>query len=476
MVYTGFVGPAYASRSPNADSEKLINLYAELIDSGTPTSRTVFYRTPGRQAFATSSATGGRQLFVTGGRTFAVIGGGFYEILSTGVSSLIGHVPSGSAPAMFASNGTAGNQIGLVCGGQYYLYTLGGAFTQPSLPFTNPVAIGFLDGYFILIEGGSLRFWLSALNDGSSVDPLDFETRSQSSDVLITGVVNHRELWVLGSETTQVFYDSGDADNPLQPNPAAFIEQGIIAPDSLAVLDESLLWLSGTTRGAGVVVRTQGYRPSRVSSHALEFAMQSYSTLTDAIAYTYQEDGHGFYVLTFPTAGKTWALDTSTGLWHERGAFSNGQYSEDRVRCHVYAFGQHLVGCRDTGTIYTQSLSLLDDAGTPIRRLRRAPHLNAELQWNFYDQLQLDLQPGSGLVSGQGTDPSLMLRWSDDGGHTWSNEHTTSAGLLGAYGTRAIWRNLGRSRNRVFEVAMSDPVDLAWVAAYLRLTPGTAQS
>lgn len=490
MRYDGFVGPAFQSRSPNVDSEHLINLIPELVEGGTPASRTVFYRSPGRAVFATpTDATGTcRGLLLALERVFAVIGDGFYEVLSTGTTTRLGTVADDTLPVSLATNGT---QIGIVSGGVFYLYSpsvitplvgfaplaIGPAtVTSPTLPFDGPASIHFLDGYFLIREARSRNFWFSALNDGLTWDALDFQARSQSADLPLAALVNHREFWLFGGETTQVFFDSGDADNPFLPNPSAFIEQGILAPASVGVMDETVLWLGATARGGAVVWRTTGYHPNRVSTHALEFAFQGYSRLDDAIAYTYQEDGHPFYVLTFPTAGKTWAYDGATGLWHERGTFTDGIYGEDRARCHVFAFGQHLVGVRDSTTIYTQSLSLLDDAGTPIRRVRRAPHLNSELQWLFYDQFQLDLQPGAGLVTGQGRDPLLMLRYSDDGGHTWSSEHTTTAGALGSYGTQAIWRQLGRSRNRVFEVALSDPVDLAWAAAYLRVTPGSGAS
>lgn len=108
----------------------------------------------------------------------------------------------------------------------------------------------------------------------------------------------------------------------------------------------------------------------------------------------------------------------------------------------------------------------------PMRRLRRSPHLSADGLWAFYQRFQLDLEAGVGLIDGQGEDPQLMLRWSDDGGHTWSDEHWTTAGRLGAYAQRAIWRRLGRSRDRIFEVTISDPVKVAWIGAWLDVESG----
>jgi hypothetical protein len=109
-----------------------------------------------------------------------------------------------------------------------------------------------------------------------------------------------------------------------------------------------------------------------------------------------------------------------------------------------------------------------------IRRLRRAPHLSAEQVEQFFARFQLQLEAGVGTASDPGTDPQLSLRWSDDGGHTWRAPLAVSAGLQGAFRRRAIWRRLGRSRDRVFEVSMTDPVKWVLLAASLDATKGSS--
>jgi len=115
-----------------------------------------------------------------------------------------------------------------------------------------------------------------------------------------------------------------------------------------------------------------------------------------------------------------------------------------------------------------------DTARRRIRRLRQAPHLSDEQGWVYYERLQLDLESGVGLTDGQGVDPQVMLQWSDDGGHTWSREHWVSAGRGGAYTWRALWRRLGRSRDRVFRLVISDPVKVTWIDAFMELERGTS--
>jgi hypothetical protein len=107
-----------------------------------------------------------------------------------------------------------------------------------------------------------------------------------------------------------------------------------------------------------------------------------------------------------------------------------------------------------------------------IRRLRQAPHIHQEHEWMYHHRFQLDLETGIGLESGQGVDPQVMLQWSDDGGYTWSNEYWVSAGTMGEQDVRALWYRLGRSRNRLYRVIVSDPVKWAFIDAFLRLRPG----
>ena len=187
--------------------------------------------------------------------------------------------------------------------------------------------------------------------------------------------------------------------------------------------------------------------------------------------------GHTLYVLNFPTANATWVYDLSTGLWTERllRNSTTGQWEAHRGICHAFAFGTHVIGDRSTGTVYEEDIDIYTDAGeVPLRRLRVGPHFNLEGQFLFFHRFQLDMETGVGLVTGQGSDPQIMLRWSNDGGRTWGNEMWTTAGAIGGYQTRAIWRRLGAARDRVFEVSFTDPVPFRLNNAWIDVTAGVA--
>jgi hypothetical protein len=239
-------------------------------------------------------------------------------------------------------------------------------------------------------------------------------------------------------------------------------------------MDNSIFWLATDNRGFGTVQRAAGYTPQRISNHAVEFAIASYSRIDDAVAYSYAQEGQSFYVLTFPTAGATWVYDASTNLWHER-AYRNpstGNLTRHRSNCQMNFAGKTLVGDWESGNIYEMDLNVFTDNGQPIERIRACPHIANDGKLQFFHSLELFMQTGVGLATGQGEDPQAMLQWSDDGGYTWSNEHWVSFGAIGQRLTRARWRRLGRGRDRVFRVSISDPVRVVMTGATLEARAG----
>lgn len=456
-----FLGGSGTQRSVTVSAERTVNLYPALTPDGK--APMVLYGTPGLTRFAETTAEAGRGLYVAAGRLFAVVGATLYEITSAGVATARGTLSTFSGPVSMADNGTV---LAVVDGTYGYQFTLAtNAFariTDADWPAASHVA--FHDGYFVLNSNSTGQFFITDLY-GTGVDPLDFATAEGAPDDIVSLLVDHRELWLFGEETTEVWYNSGAADFPFARLDGAFIEQGCVAPFSPAKMDNAVYWLSKDRVGHGHVMRAQGYQPQIVSTRAVEHAIQGYDTISDARAYTYQQEGHSFYVLTFPTADRTWVYDAATQLWHERAYWSSGEHRH-RGECYSFAFGKHLVLDHSNGRIYELDLDVYTDDGVTLRALRRTQHQSAEGRRLFWSSLQVDMEPGVGLSSGQGSDPQAMLRWSDDGGRTWSSEHWRSMGRLGQYRTRAIWRRLGQSRDRVYELAITDPVKRVIVDAW----------
>jgi hypothetical protein len=509
---TPILGSSYVARSVNAADNRMINLFPEVVPEGGKEPG-FLNRAPGLELLQSVGSGPIRALWShqTNGSDFYVVSGTeVYKMTSTSATPVkLGNVIDGG-PVSIADNGT---QLFFACNGPSYIYNEAtNEFKQITDPdFPGAVTVGYLDGYFVFNEPNSQRVWVTQLLDGSSVDPLDFASAEGSPDGLVAVNVDHREAWLFGTDSVEVWYNVGGTDFPLQRIQGAFNEIGCVATFSIAKLDNSLFWLGTDARGQGIVYKAAGYNGQRVSTHAIEYAIAQYGNISDAVAYTYQQEGHGFYVLTFPSANATWVYDAATQAWHERAGLVNGAFTRHRSNCQCNFGGETIVGDFENGNIYKYSLEVYADNGQPqkwLRSWRAIPTGQNTLKRTAQHSLQLDAESGVGLngftteqvfflvtqdadnlitengnyiateiTSSVIADPQVMLRWSDDAGHNWSNEHWTSMGGIGRFGQRIMWRRLGmttRIRDRVYEVSGTDPVKIAIMGAELHVSPTNA--
>jgi len=550
---TPILGSAYVARSVNAADARMVNLFPEAVPDGGKEPG-FLNRAPGLRLLANMGDGPIRGLWQFGGYGYVVSGEVLYRVDSIWTVFPIGTVSGSSGPVSMSDNGT---QLFVACNGPSFIYnSLTLDFKQITDPdFPGAVTVGYINGYFVFNEPNSQRIWITTLLDGASIDPLDFASAEGSPDGLVSLIVDHREIWLFGTNSVEVWYDAGTSPFPLVPVQGAFNEVGCIAAFSVAKLDNGLFWLGSDARGRGIVYRANGYAAERISTHAVEWQIQEYGSLSDAIAYTYQQDGHSFYVLIFPSANTTWVFDVATALWHERAAFINGSFTRHRSNCQMAFNSEIVVGDHELGNIYAFDLNVFSDAGAVQKWLRSwralpvgtndlkrtAQHslqLDAEtgaidsdvttpivivdisnanddllaengdfLVWEYIDPASNDViltESGSELVQENGgqlvitngistiggkflietglptaiaIDPQVMLRWSDDGGHTWSNEHWRSMGKTGEWGRRVIWRRLGMTlklRDRVYEVSATDPIKIAIMGAELNVSATNA--
>lgn len=469
MARFGMVGQSYQSQTFSADSQMCMNMYVEKSESGSGKSDMQLVKCPGLSVFASISGSAGRGCIQINGRAFAVVDTIFYEIASDGTATNRGTVGNDGLPVSMTSSN---QQVLIASAGLVYYFTLAtNTFValDPAV-LTGVSIVGFTDSYFLALLKNSNSFQFSGLLDASSWDILDKVTISIFPGNIISMVVDHREIALLGDQKSVIYYDTGDATNPFLPVPSGIMETGCSAIYSGVRADNSVFWLGKDERGAGIAYKAQGYTPQRVSTFAIEFAWQSYSDITDCVTYSYQERGHIFVVFRFPTANKTWVYDASSNMWHERGFWTNGHYIAHRSMSHMYVFGKHLVCDWNSGNIYQMSSTLYDDFGNTMRWVRRSPYVASEGYYITIPYLEVEADTGIGLVSGQGSDPQLMMRWSNDNGKTWSNEWTQSIGALGQYGKRVFFRRLGRfwgTKGRIFELSGSDPVPYRITDAYI---------
>jgi hypothetical protein len=483
------VAGSYLARAKRFDCQRTVNLYAEASGSGNSKSIAMLIGTPGTVDW--NGGIGGLGpvrglLRFSATLAIAVIHNSvvFYNTAAaaTGNATVI----PGSGPVSMASNGTV---VMLVNGAQAFVIDPV-AFTVTQIvdpDFHGADVVYFIDGYFVFNRPGTQQYQITNLYS-TAIDPLDFASAEGAPDLLISLIVDHKEIWLFGETTTEVHFNSGNPDFPFEPIQGAFIQQGCAAKFSPAKLNTAsgggaVAWLTADENGNGQVVKSVGYQAQRISDHALEFAIQNYARIDDAISYTYQQEGHSFYVLTFPSANATWAYDASTELWHER-AWRNpadGTLNRHRSQCHMFFAGKHLVGDFEDSGIYELDLDTYTDrSNETLPAIRQCPHLSSGNLWTIFHELWIDMQTGVGLnaniaVNGSSTatvglDPHLLLEWSDDGGDTFPYSRLIAIGKLGERKLRAIARRLGKSRDRVFRITITDPVKRILIDADVRTT------
>lgn len=461
------------------------------------------YSTPGLSLFnqVAGGKVRGNYTITTGpgaGRTFKVVDTSLIEEFTDGTINVIGQILNDGNPVSFAA---CPQQLAIVSDGQLYSYQLA-TQTVPTLAGGNVTyqagtlqlvagpwqvavtQVAYVDGFFFVLCASSQTLYASNGFDATTWPPLAIKTINTYADNVVGIFADHRYLWIFGAKQTEVDYDAGSFPFPLQTMPSGFIEGGCAAPFALSELDNAIFLIGARNDlGQAIAYRTNGFSFVRISTHAVETAWQRYVKISDAISFGYQENGHTFWVVTFPSAQATWAYDVATGLWHKRAYWNQnlGRHQAALPICHTFNFGKHLVGDRQSGNTYQMSSpvqvgsgwNFVTDNGALIRRVRTAPHINVEHQWQRYSQLEIYLETGLGpqppLLNGAGNPvgPQLMLRCSRDGGRTYGEIRTADCGQAGDYLQRATFRRLGRARDMVFEVSMTDPVPWRFIDAYI---------
>ena len=431
-------------RSKSVTAERLVNMYAEQSDG---VSNVTLHGSPG---LVLSNTLGGgpiRGIRYMAGVQFAVSGQSLYR---DGVS--VGTIP-GLGPVSMANSST---QLCIVNSlNDAYVYTTGSLVQITDPDFPGATCVDYLDGYFLFVEPGTGIFFISAINDATDFDALDFATAESAPDNLVRLFVDHREVWLMGVDTCEIWVNTGNADFPFERSPGAINEKGIRGAFSVTKTDNSLFWVDrdGIVRRAG-----EGYAPLRISTHAIESRIAK-GSLDSATALSYVQEGHEFYVLTVPNAG-TFVYDAAGQIWHERESYLEGRW---RASGFARNAGVHYVGDFKNGNVYTLSLDTYTENGTVQIAEMLFPPIEFDGQRFSLHSVRLDMEAGTGST------PQVMLQTSKDG-KTWSNETWREFGALGEYTHRVVWRRLGQYLNCHLRFRISDNAKRAVFAAYAEVS------
>lgn len=467
-------GPTYQHSSQDVNYQKCINLF--LSDAG-PLGRGetgVLVHTPGLKSIGSVSGKSevralfnhnNEKLYCVMDNTVYLIT--FNEDALTATFGSIGTIATSTGAIGWAINPT---QIMLVDGSSSgYIITVATDTLAliTDVDFTGGTTVCFIDSYFVYNTPGAATMFATKLNDGTDINALDVATAEGRPDDLVAVLTDKREVWAFGTLSTEFWYNAANASGfPLSRRDGAFMDIGCGAAFSAIQINNGVCWLDNR----GFIVFASGYAPQVISSPAMAREMNSYTTLSDATAFSHMDRGHLFYVISFPTENKTWAFDFVTEQWHERAYFNHDDsFERHKANCHVRWKNWEFVGGKDDGNVYILHHSYYDDAGDPIHRLRTTAPFNDEFRRTTIHTLELQLETGKALSTGTGSNPQLMMRYSNDGGYSWSNEAVASLGAIGEYAKLVRWTNLGGAREWMFEFRFTDPIPFTILDASINI-------
>lgn len=472
MAKQALIGGAYQARSLIAEAQRCVNLYVEPNPPDAPFP-TTHYPTPGLVLLSSPPAAApARGAYrASNGNAFLVVGNTLYLVSAAGIWTTVGVLATSTGQVSMVDNGddlllvdgTAAGYTCLIDGSGF------AAVTDPN--FYGATRVDILDGFFLLNQPGTRNFYISLFNQ-VAFDPLDIAAKITYPDKLVASIAVRREIWQIGQLTTEVWYNTGASDFTFGRMPGVFIEHGCTAVYSIAKTDSQVFWLAQDLQGHAMVVMGENYKATRISNYAIEEAIRKYSRIDDAIGFTYQQGGHSFYQLTFPTADVTWVYDIGVSAqigqqcWHQRAwSDEDGVLRRHRANVHVFAYGMNLVGDWESGDLYQLSLDDYTDNGDAVQRIRSFPHIKNNNKRVTYNCLMAEIEVGKVPGRLAGNPVEIWLRWSDDGGVSWSNPVRQSAGSTGQTKTRPQWNRLGMATDRVFELAWSHDAKTALLGA-----------
>lgn len=467
---------SYEARSIIADAQRCINLFQEANPPDSPFPFTL-YPTPGTDLLSTSPVIGPvRATYVaSNGNFYVVVGANVYVVSTAYVWTFLGALTTNTGFVSIKDNtlvcvivdGTA-NGFAIKLSDNTY-----GAISAVNFFGANTVA--YLDTYLLFNRPGTNQFYFTLSNvtydmliAGTGFDPLDIAAKNGGNDNIVGLAVMHREIWLIGEDTSEVWFDAGAADFAFQAMPGAFVEHGCTAAGSIAKYDLALYWLGQDSFGASIVFEGAQYRVNRISTHAIEKEIATYPNQQNTLGFTYLQEGHVFYVLIFPSANVTWVYDISEKQWHRRcWSDDNGGLNRWRANCFAPFNNQLVVGDFENGNLYALDLDTYLDDGDPIVRIRSFPHITDENDRVRHRNLIAAMEVGNEMNTSTNDQFLVSLRFSDNAGRSYGEAIEQSLGNTGEYLTSVQWNRLGLARDRVYEMSWSAPLKTSLQGVYL---------
>lgn len=450
FITDGIHGEVPINFYPAADSERGVILHAS----------------PGLSALCTlTDCSEVRGLYAWGNYLYAVAKRGsssvVWRISASGTAVEIGNIPTSSTGPVWIVNNLT--QLLIVDGVTGYTYALAtgvfAAITDANFP--GALACDYQDTYGLFVKPNSQTWFFSYPNDFRTYNALDTYEKEGRTDNVICILSDGITIYVFGSDSMETWYDAG-GNNSSPSNPTFARHQGGVfryglgAAKTAQNFDNTPTWISNL----GQLVRFSGNVPQIISSDMFGRDIQSMSQFADANAFVYTDNEHTFYQINFPSGDITWVYDAKTKLFHKRSSYRDNDvgYGRHRANCYAMLNNKHYVGDYYNGKIYEMSGDYYSDDGNEIQGVLHSQEIEGGLKRIFFPEVQVFFEQGVGLVSGQGSDPKVVLQYSRDGGKTWSTERQAGLGKIGEYTYRTVWRQNGSDFKRMYRLTITDPV------------------
>ena len=472
MAKTPILGTAYTARAGDLASQRMVNLFLESVDTKSGTEPAALYGCPGLKFALTLGPGPIRALRLINQTVYVVSGNAVFSVAAGFIATQIGTLLTSTGPVYVVNNAT---QTGFFDSYQPYCWS-GGTFAAIVLPFTGTVGTpAYQDGFVLLNQPGTFKIWQSNANDMKTWDPLRFTTEDGNAQHVEGLVAFHDQIYVFKTFSFCVYVNAGLPGFSFQRLEGVYPTTGLAAPASLTVVSDHLFWVGQNSSGQARVFVTNAYEPEELSTYAIDFAINGYSTASDCVGFGYIQEGHVFYIANFPSGNQTWVADykeskkLGVGCWHERASFAQGAFGVYGVQCAIQYGDLIYAGDSVSGNIYVLDMDTYTDNGSPRKWLRswratpQAMYATEKVNW-------LNMEMETGLGVDPNAHPQLVLRQSFDGGHSWSAEMYQSAGQTGELANDIRFTRLGATRrglnsDRTFELSSTDPFKVAILGA-----------
>lgn len=321
MADINLFGIGQYGKSYNVTAQERLNCYLE-VQPGDDRSKVAVYSTPALDLFTSFGDTPIRGIYQHGDFLYLVHRGTFYEVNNAGVQTARGTLLTTTGRVYMADNGS---QLmitdGTLTGGYIYAYATT-TFTQiTDVDYPGAGTVTWQDGYFVINQPDTQRFYVSAINDGLSWDALDFASAEANPDNIVAVMSDNSNLYLFGTVSTEFWANSGATDFPFNRISGGATEWGCASPQSIVKFDNSLAFLAKNRMGQVIVARMNGYTPARISTPELEYVINNYLAVTDAVAFSYMLGGHPMLQISFPTGDATWLYDGLTQCWSKLSGY-----------------------------------------------------------------------------------------------------------------------------------------------------------